>query len=316
MPRIALAGPAPGRSARAARSAPDLNALAVFAAVAQNGGFTAAAGRLGLATSRVSTVVRQLEAAMGLSLFTRTTRRVSLTEPGRRLHDQLQPLLRDLVDALASVDEDDGPLSGTLRISASVDHSVQFLAPLVAEFSRQHPALQIDLQASDRIVDLVAEGIDVAMRIGWLRDSSLRATRLGDVEQWIVASPEHLARAGTPRKPADLADHPWIALTLLATPLTWKFTRRGTTETVRMHARLRTDSAVSLRALVRGGAGVTALSRLGVERDVEEGRLVRLLPGWSLPVAGIHAVYPPGRHVPARVRAFVDFYRERLKARG
>lgn len=305
------------RAALPARSAPDLNALAVFAAVAENGGFTAAAGRLGLATSRVSTVVRQLETAMGLALFTRTTRRVSLTEPGRRLHDQVQPLLRDLSDALASVDEHDGPLSGTLRISASVDHSVQFLAPLVAEFSRRHPALQIDLQASDRIVDLVAEGIDVAFRIGWLRDSSLRATRLGDVEQWVVASPEHLARAGTPRRPADLADHAWIALTLLPTPLTWKFTsRRGVTETVRTHARLRTDSGVSLRALVRRGAGVSALSRLGVEQDVAEGRLVRLLPTWSLPLAGIHAVYPPGRHVPARVRAFVEFYRERLRAQA
>jgi len=293
--------------------ATDLNALLVFAAVAENGGFTAAAERLGLTKSRVSTVVRRLEETAGTSLFSRTTRRVSLTEAGRRLHEHAQPLLRGLVDALAAAGRDDGPLRGGLRISTSIDHAVQFLAPTVAAFAQLHPALQVDLRASDRIVDLVAEGVDVAIRIGWLRDSSMRATKLGEFEQWVVASPGYLEAAGTPKRPPDLAAHEWVALTLLPAPLTWKFTsRRGRVETVRMSARVRTDSAAALRALVLGGAGIGATVRLSVEDDVRAGRLVRLLPEWQLPRGGIHAVYPPGRHVPARVRAFVEFYRARI----
>jgi DNA-binding transcriptional LysR family regulator len=293
--------------------ATDLNALLVFAAVAENGGFTAAAERLGMTKSRISTVVRRLEETAGASLFSRTTRRVSLTEAGRRLHEHAQPLLRGLVDALAAAGRDDGPLSGGLRISTSIDHAVQFLAPAVAAFAQMHPALQVDLRASDRIVDLVAEGVDVAIRIGWLRDSSMRATKLGEFEQWVVASPGYVEAAGAPKRPSDLAAHEWVALTLLPAPLTWKFTsRRGKVETVRMAARVRTDSAAALRSLALGGAGVTAMVRLSVEEDVRAGRLVRLLPEWQLPRGGIHAVFPPGRHVPARVRAFVDFYRARI----
>lgn len=309
MPTVQKGPPAPPTPG----AATDLNALLVFCAVAENGGFTAASERLGLAKGRISTVIRQLEQSVGTSLFTRTTRRVSLTEAGRRLHEQARPLLRDLSDAVASVGRDDGPLAGTLRISTSIDHAVQFLAPLVADFARAHPGLQVELRASDRIVDLVAEGIDVAIRIGWLRDSTLRATKLGEFEQWAVAAPAYLRDAPAVASPADLAEHAWIALTLLPTPLTWKFTsRRGRVETVRMTTRLRTDSAAALRSLVLGGAGVTALTRLSVEADVEAGRLVRLLPAWSLPTGGIHAVFPPGRHVPARVRAFVEFYRSKL----
>jgi DNA-binding transcriptional LysR family regulator len=295
--------------------ATDLNALLVFAAVAENGGFTAAAERLGLTKSRISTVIRRLEETAGTSLFTRTTRRVSLTEAGRRLHEHAQPLLRGLVDALAAAGRDDGPLSGVLRISTSIDHAVQVLAPAVAAFAQEHPALQVDLRASDRIVDLVAEGVDLAIRIGWLRDSSMRATKLGEFEQWVVASPAYLEAAGTPKRPADLAAHEWVALTLLPAPLTWKFTsRRARVETVRMAARVRTDSAAALRSLLLGGAGASATVRFSVEDDVRAGRLVRLLPEWQLPRGGIHAVYPPGRHVPARVRAFVAFYRARIGA--
>lgn len=294
---------------------PDLNALLIFAAVVESGGFTAAAAQLGVAKAKVSLEVSRLEAQLGASLFTRTTRRVTLTDAGQALYEQALPPLRSVQDALARAQAGAGGamLSGTLRISSTVDHAVQALAPILADFSALHPGLQVDLRSSDRVADLVKEGIDVALRMGWLRDSTLRATRLGDFEQHVVASPAYLARVGRPRQPEDLAGHAWVALSVLPTPLTWKFTgARGQVQTVRTAGRLRCDSAAALRSLLEAGAGIGALDSFSAAGAVAAGRLERLLPDWQLPRGGIHAVYAPGRHVQAKVRAFIDFYAARL----
>lgn len=289
----------------------DLNRLGVFAAVADAGGFTAAAERLGVAKAKVSLEVRRLELALGVNLFSRTTRRVALTEAGRRLFESTRPLLVELTDALTQAGAERGVVAGRLRISSSVSHATYVLARVVADFARLHPALQIHLSATDRVVDLVAEGFDVAFRSGWLRDSSLRATRLGEIEQCVIAAPDYLRRRGTPLRPVDLAQHDWIALSLLPTPLTWKFrSTGGRISAVRVKARLATDSPDALHALVAGGAGISVLTAHQVAEDLRRGRLHRLLSDWSLPRGGIFAVYPPGRHVPANVRAFVDFYRQ------
>lgn len=292
----------------------DLNALLTFAAVAEAGGFTAAADRLGTTKARVSLAVARLESELGTTLFSRTTRRVTLTEAGEALHARCVPLLREAQGVLAEVAEGEGAaLSGTLRITASVDHATQSLAAAVAAFSALHPRLQIDLRTSDRVVDLVGEGLDLGLRMGWLRDSSLRASRLGEFDQYLVTSPDYLARHPVPTRPEDLAAHTWVALTLLPTPLTWTFSRGdGERCTVRMNAPLRTDSAGTLRALLRHGAGISVLDQLSAEASIARGELVRLLPDWSLPRGGIYAVHPPGRHVPAKVRAFIDFYRARV----
>ena len=186
---------------------------------------------------------------------------------------------------------------------------MQSLAPAVAEFATLHPGLQIELRTSDHVVDLLKEGIDLAIRSGWLRDSTLRATKLGEFDQYVVAAPAYLARAGRPAQPEDLARHDWLALTLLPTPLTWKFSSaNGQTRTVRMTARLRADSAATLRALLQSGAGISALDQLSSAEALRSGQLVRVLPEWSLTQGGVYAVYAPGRHVQAKVRAFIDFY--------
>lgn len=292
---------------------PDLNALLVFAAVAETGGFTAAADQLGVAKAKVSIDIGRLETQLGVSLFSRTTRRVALTDAGQTLYAECVPLLRGVQEALGQVGGVGAELTGTLRITAAVDHAVQSLSRAVAAFGQLHPQLQIDLRTSDRVADLVKEGIDLAIRIGWLRDSSLRATQLGEFSQCVVASPDYLARAGTPKRPEDLAQHAWVGLSLLPTPFTWKFTSaRGGTRTVRMSGRLRTDSSATLRGLLLSGAGVSAMDQFSVAEGLRLGHLVRLLPQWSLPSGGVYAVYPPGRHVPAKVRAFIDFYREFL----
>lgn len=286
----------------------DLNALPLFAAVAETGGFTAAADKLGLAKAKVSLAVARLEEQLGTSLFARTTRRVVLTEAGQALYAQCVPALRGVEESLAQVGNA-GQLGGVLRISVAVDYAMQSLSPALAAFSARHPGLEIEVRTSDRVADLLKEGIDLGIRMGWLRDSSLRATKLAEFEQHVLAAPAYLKAAPAIKSPADLAQQAWIALTLLPTPLTWKFSSaRGQGRTVRMSARLRTDSAATLRALLENGMGVSVLDSLSSAQAVQQGRLVRLLPHWSLPRGGVYVVYPPGRHVPAKVRAFIDFY--------
>lgn len=286
----------------------DLNALPVFAAVAETGGFTAAAHRLGVAKAKVSLAVARLESQLGVTLFSRTTRRVALTEAGQGLYAQCVPALRGVQESLAQVGAD-AELTGALRIGASVDYAAQTVAHALAAFSALHPHLEIDLRTSDRVVDMLKEGIDVALRMGWLRDSTLRAARLGEFEQYLVASPAYLARSARIAGPHDLARHEWIALTLLQTPLTWRFaSAHGQRRVVRVAARLRTDSVGALRSLLLHGCGVSVLDQFSADEPLRSGTLVRVLPAWSLPRGGIYAVYPPGRHVPAKVRAFIDFY--------
>lgn len=292
----------------------DLNSLVIFDTVVEAGGFTAAAERLGVAKAKVSVQVARLEKQLGASLFTRTTRRVALTDAGRALHAECGPLLRGLQEAVNAVGGDDAALSGTLRISTSVDHAAQWLAPAAAQFAQQHPTLNIDLRSADRIADLVAEGIDLAIRLGWLRDSSLRAVKLGEFDQYVVASPDYLRRAGKPKRPEQLAEMEWLALTLLPAPFTWRFTgKSGEVSTVQVKARIRMDSPTTLRAMLRQGGGISILDQYSAREDLAAGRLVRVLADWQLPRGGIHAVYPPGRHVPPKVRTFIDFYRAWLK---
>lgn len=295
----------------------DLNALPIFAAVADCASFTLAAERLGVAKTKVSLEIGRLEERLGRRLFNRTTRRVALTDAGRALYADCVPLVQRIASTLTQLGDDAAPLAGKLRISATVDQAAQSLAGAVAQFGERHPAVQIDLLTNDRVVDLVKDGVDLAFRVGWLRDSSQRASKLGAFRQYVVAAPGYLARAGRPARPDDLAAHAWVALNLLPKPLTWTFAdARGATRTVRMQARLRTDSASTLRALVESGAGISVLDEFSAADALHAGRLVRVLANWSLPVGGIYAVSPPGNHRPAVVRAFVDFYRAALERRA
>ncbi|ATP27508.1 transcriptional regulator [Chromobacterium violaceum] len=288
----------------------NLEGLQIFVAVAEAGGFTAAAERLGMTKANVSLQVGRLEAQLGATLFTRTTRRVKLTEAGQALYLDAQPALAALRDALLQAGHGAADLSGTLRLTAPVSHMAESVAPAATQFIRRHPGLQLELHAIDRMVDLVAEGMDLAIRLGTLRDSSLRALKLGEFAQQLVASPAYLRERGMPAHPGELAGHDWVALTLLKTPLTWRFAGAGgEEETVRMRARIKVDSAASLRSLLLAGAGMSVLDSFSVQEDLRQGRLIHLLPRWTLPKGGVYAVFPPGRHAPAAARAFVEFYR-------
>jgi len=294
---------------------PDLNSLTIFDCVADTGSFTAAADRLGVAKAKVSVQIARLERQLGVALFTRTTRRVALTDAGTALHAQCEPLLRGLADALAEAGNDKGELSGMLRISTTAQQAAHSIGPALVAFCAQHPRLQVDLRTGDRVADMVAEGIDLSFRMGWLRDSSQRAIKLGEFSQHVVASPDYLKRHGVPKRPEHLAQHEWVALSLLPTPLTWKFSHAdGNDVVVHMNSRMLVDSPGTVLALVERGAGIAVLEGLTLHASLKAGTLVKVLPKWTLPKGGTYAVLPPGKHVPPKVRAFIDFYRAWLDA--
>ncbi|WP_198420848.1 LysR family transcriptional regulator [Massilia atriviolacea] len=291
----------------------DLNSLTIFDAVAEAGSFTAAAERLGVAKARISVQIARLERQLGVSLFTRTTRQVAPTEAGRALHAQCQPLLRSLSDALAQAGSDAGELSGMLRISTTALQVQHSIGPALVAFMALHPRITADVRTGDKVADMVAEGIDLSFRMGWLRDSTQRAIKLGEFTQHVVASPGYLQRRGHPLAPQDLARHDWVALSLMRTPLTWTFTGAdGLEAVVQTTSRLQVDSPAALLALIEHGAGVTVMEGQTLRAGFEAGSVVELLPQWTLPRGGMYAVLPPGRQAPARVRAFIDFYRDYL----
>lgn len=295
----------------------DLNSLRSFVAVAEIGGFTAAAEQIGTTKARISRDIARLEKQLRVDLFTRTTRQVALTEAGRTLYAECASLLRKVELLAAQLPQPRTTFAGSLRITSTVDLATQSLAQAVARFSTEHPELRIELSTSDRIVNLVEEGVDLAIRLGWLRDSSLRAVKLGVFQQHVVAAPSYLARAGTPRRPEDLEGHDWIALTRLPSPLTWRFIGPGgERRIVRVRARLRVDTGSALRVLLESGAGIAALDSLSTAEPLRTGRLQRVLTRWSLPEGGIYAVYPPGRHIAPAARAFADYYRRVLNPAG
>ena len=291
----------------------DLNSLRSFAAVADCGGFTSAAERMDTTKARISLDVSRLEKQLGANLFTRTTRRVMLTDAGRTLYGECVPFLKKVESAAEQLGSTQAQLKGSLRITSTVDLASQSLARAAAAFSEMHPELSIELISSDRVINLVKEGIDLALRVGWLRDSSMRALKLGEFEQYVVASPDYLARAGVPASPEDLESHAWIALTRLPTPLTWKFVGpNGERRTARVQAKLRADTGSTLRLLIESGAGLSTLDSLSSVEPLRAGRLQRVLTPWSLPKGGVYAVYPPGKHVAPAARTFVEFYREKF----
>lgn len=286
----------------------DLNGLPVFLALVEAGSFTAAAERLGCTKTRVSLKIRQLEERLGVTLFQRTTRRVQLTQAGEIFYRECSPLMAGLQDALSAVEGNDHLLRGELRLTAPEDYTARVLGAAVAVFGHQHPELRIELRSGDQISDMLEEGIDIAFRLGWLKDSSLRARRLGEFQQHLLASPDYLAEHGTPTHPAQLPNHAWVAFTPLSSPLTWALHSGEERLQVQMRAQLSANSTAGLSALLVAGAGISVLPDFTAEADIHAGRLVRLLPEWSLPVGNVHAVYPPGRYIPARVRSFMDFF--------
>jgi len=278
----------------------DLNLLRQFVAVAQAPNFSTAAQALGVRRSSVSRGIGALERALGVQLFSRTTRQVALTTAGRALYAKAAPQLAALDEALGALPERTELPSGELRLTASTDVGATVLPPLRAGFALRYPAVQVDARLTNRVLDVVSEGIDVALRTsaGRLSSSSLVARRLSAAEVQIFAAPDYLARAGAPRTPADTADHEWVA-----------FGRRRIPgfPAPKSPPRVRGDDMLFIRQAVRAGLGLGVLPTFAAREDVDAGRLVRVLPRVSIGGGALYLVYPPSRHVPGKVKAFRDF---------
>jgi DNA-binding transcriptional LysR family regulator len=283
-----------------------LRALHAFVRVAELTSFTAAGQQLGVTQPQISRAVRQLERGIGSQLFTRSTRRVVLTPEGQRYLSGVREALRTLEAARNAMRAASRAVSGTLQVTAPVAFG-DYLAPVVAELAASHPDLAIDAVLTDRVVDVIDEGFDVAIRMAPMAPSTLRTRRLGTSRAVLCAAPAYLERRGAPRRVRDLAAHDFVIFTAKRTAdrLTL-IDRRGRTTVVRIAGRLRSNELRLVRHAALAAAGIAALPVALLGRALEDGQLVRVLPGWTLPAAPIHAVFPPRSPQPARLIAFLD----------
>uniref|UniRef100_UPI00310184BC LysR family transcriptional regulator n=1 Tax=Neorhizobium sp. EC2-8 TaxID=3129230 RepID=UPI00310184BC len=288
----------------------NLNRLAYFAAVVDTSSFTKAAERLGITKTVVSQQVARLEAELKTSLLLRTTRRVEPTEAGRLLYSRCVMIFREAEDAFDELTSSNAAPTGVLRVSAPNDFGSSKIAPIAAAFTRKHPACKVELLLADTKIDLVAEHIDLSIRVGWLSDSSHQARRIGSFRQYLVAAPTY---AISPRlkQPADVAGLPFIANLALKEPMVWPFTRNDLDhQTVRMQQSITSNSTPAVLAATLAGGGVSVLPDFLCQAHIEARHLIRLLPDWSLPSGGIHVVYPAARFRPPKVSAFVAMLTE------
>ena len=285
-----------------------LKQIESFVAVSTKGSLTAAALAEGVAPAVIGRRIDALEERLGVKLLVRTTRRITLTHEGSAFLEDCQRLLADLGNAEASVSAGGVKASGHLRITAPAGFGRRHVAPLVPGFLAQHPEVSLSLNLSDRVVDIVNEGFDCAIRVGDLPDSSLVSVRLADNRRLCVASPDYLARAGTPATPAELTRHQCLTLSSDASPTRgWAFVVDGEVTHLRPGGRLDCSDGQVLHRWCVQGLGIAWRSTWEVEGDIAAGRLLPLLEDFAAPPNGIYAVFAQRRHLPLRVRLWIDF---------
>lgn len=291
--------------------------LEIFVAVVEAGSFTGAAQTLGLTKAVVSFNIKKLEEKLGVSLLTRSTRQIAVTDSGERFYHRCLRLLQEAESLLNDVRNDHSGLSGLLRITTTPEYGAHVVVPALAAFSAEHPQLRIQHVSSSKSDDLIAGRFDVAIRLGQLTDSTHHARLIDRFEIVPVASADYLKRyAGdTNLSLEQLAGASWLAHTRLATPLHWQvLTPEGENVLFRAHLppMIMADSAASLLTFVRCGAGVALLPAWLVQNDLDSGQLIHLLPDYCFPRQGIYALYPHTRHVHEKVRIFIDFLQRRV----
>lgn len=286
--------------------------LAVFAKVAEVKSFTKAAEALGLSKSAVSKHVAGLEERLKARLLQRTTRRLSLTEVGTALFARAQRIVAEVEEAERAVTALSTEPRGTLRVSAPMSFGIRHLGPVLADFMVRFPALHVDLALNDRMVDIVEDGFDLAIRIAKLPDSSLIARKLCPGRRIVCASPEYWRRHGTPKTPADLKNHNCLMYTYLPNPDELRFDGPDGPVAVPVAGTLHSNNGDILRAAALAGIGFFFAPTFLVGDDVRAGRLERVLPEYDDTSLSIYAVYPHTRHLSAKVRAFIDFLAERF----
>lgn len=289
--------------------------IGAFVSVATRGSLSAAARAEGVTPAIIGRRLDALEARLGVKLMLRTTRKLTLTFEGQAFLEDCQRVLNDLANAEAAVSLGGVKASGQLRVSAPAGFGRRHVAPLVGAFMQANPEVTVSLDLSDRLVDLVNENIDCAVRIGELQDSSLVSVRLAEMRRMVVASPAYLVARGVPRTPADLAQHECLSL---VQQRGWVFRdpESGAVETRKVGGRFACNDGAVLHEWALDGKGLAWRSLWEVGRDLDEGRLASVLDAWQAAPMGIYAVFPQRRHLPLRVRLFIDLLKERYGQPG
>lgn len=285
--------------------------LQAFVAVVEAGSFTAAAERLDASKSVLSRRVSALEERLGVQLLRRTTRTLNTTDTGRSFFERSARILSDLDEAESAVAQEHGELHGQLRVALPLSFGIHHMGRPIAEFNRQHPRIRFDLDLSDRRVDLIQEGIDVGIRIGKLRDSSMIARRLFESHTVICASPAYLKEHGTPKTPETLSDHRCLVYSNLADADHWTYREgNGEEKTIKLNHVMAANSGDMLRKIAASGLGIIMQPMFIAHEAIKRGELMPILANYQWPVAPAYAIYPPTRHLSYRVRAFIDFLAE------
>jgi DNA-binding transcriptional LysR family regulator len=304
-----------------------LQAMSAFVRVVESGSFSAVARELNATQSAVSKQVAALESALGARLLTRTTRSLALTEEGARYFDQARRLVAEVEEAESAVRSGERELTGWLRVAASVGYGRLRLMPLVQSFLARHRRVKIDLRLSDGFVDLIEQGIDVAVRLGELADSSLVARRIATAPRWLVAHRDYLRRLPkgrkVPRIPEDLLHHNCIVYTELPWRSAWTFTAGpgaaeppGSVRTVRVQGNFQTNSSEVIRASVLAGMGIAFSPNWLFEEELARGVVQHLMPDWEAAGIPIHLVSPAERRQSAKVKAFAEHVAQALTRAG
>jgi len=285
-----------------------LREMEMFVRVIDSGSFSAAARDLDMGQPAVSKTIASLEERLGVRLLTRSTRKLSTTEAGTAFYERAIRAIGEANEAEAAAQGAGAGLEGRLRVSAPVTFSRLHLVPKLGSFLDAHPKVQLELLMDDRVVDLVAESIDVALRMGVLTDSALKARKLAQAERLVLASPSYLARRGVPHTPADLLEHDGVIYGQSSGGQEWLF-RRGTSETsVYFRTRLKLSAAEGVREAVLAGQGFAIASRWMFAPELKSGEVVSILEEWTLPAIDLWVIYPSGRLTSAKARTFIRWF--------
>jgi DNA-binding transcriptional LysR family regulator len=284
-----------------------LTAMGLFVRIVETGSFSAVAREMNMTQPTVSKQLTALERHLKTRLLNRSTRQLSLTEAGSAYYESSKRIVDSVNEAEANLGVLQTQLAGVLRINSSIGLGQRYLGPLVLKFQSMHPGLMIDLAYADRFADLVEEGIDVAIRVGRLTDSSLAARRIGTSERCLVATPAYLKKHGTPKTPPDLVDHNCILYAYLSTGNEWVFHGKEGEIRVRVSGTLRANNGEAIRQAVMADLGIAASPAWWIQEDLGAGNMLEVLREFAPPPVEINAVYPSARHVSAKVRAFTEF---------
>jgi DNA-binding transcriptional LysR family regulator len=287
--------------------------MRVFTAVVEASSFVAAADSLGMSKAAVSRYVSELEQRLGVRLLHRTTRRLSLTPEGEVFLSRCRDILSSIEASEVEISTRSLSVSGLLKVSVPVSFGIRHLAPLWPEFLALHPQLKLDVQLADRVIDLVDEGFDMAIRIARLADSSLISRQIAGTRLVLCAAPAYLQRKGTPQHPKDLAAHDVVGYSLLATGDQWQFVGPDGPVSVKVRPRLWSNNGDSCIATCIQGAGIQMQPTFLIAEELRRGELVEILPQFQAVTLGIYAVYPTRKFVLPKVRALVEFLDARLR---